>query len=218
MHLQLALVKGSRPQRFIVKRRETVVGRQKGCDLRIPVSEVSRRHCVLRIKAEVVTIEDLDSANGTFVNEERIRGTATVQSGDQIRLGPIVFVAEFLTAEAIPDDEIEEDVEIVDDGMPPVAQPLAEAKKDDTSEPIPVDASDALPPARTGDEPTLTPRKKPKSARLAPRPEEHQVPLPEAAAADKMMQGWQLPAGGDFGALLDGILEGEKDSKKEEPK
>src|SRR5205085_1795557 len=95
MHVQLALVEGSRSQRFIVRKRETVVGRQKGCGLRIPLPDVSRRHCILRIEGSVMTIEDLGSSNGTYLNKDRVLHKTVVRSGDKIQLGNLVFVAEY---------------------------------------------------------------------------------------------------------------------------
>jgi pSer/pThr/pTyr-binding forkhead associated (FHA) protein/tRNA A-37 threonylcarbamoyl transferase component Bud32 len=51
-------------------------------------SEISRRHArISRGAAGELTIEDLGSANGTFVNDERIRGPRTLRPGDVVRLG-----------------------------------------------------------------------------------------------------------------------------------
>src|ERR1041384_4110878 len=102
LDVQLALVKGSRPQRFPMRGSRAVIGRQRGCELRIPSSEVSRQHCMLRIKDGYVTVEDLDSVNGTFLNEDQITGVQVVRPGDQIRVGPVIFVAEYhLSQEAM---------------------------------------------------------------------------------------------------------------------
>src|ERR1051326_4538320 len=225
MHVQLALVRGSKRQRFIIRKSETIVGRQKGCDLRIPLSEISRRHCVLRLQDGTVTLEDLDSANGTYLNEDRVQGSVAVQSGDQIRLGPIVFVAEFKAqspndhadveriepAKSAVDEDIEEDGDGVDDGMPQSAQPIDEVKQEDVSQPIPVDSSESLP--ATDDETTRPP---PKKRRPAKKPEEQQ-PMPDPfGTAENVMKDWSMPADNDFGALLDGIVESEQERKAEE--
>ena len=61
-------------------------GRLKSCDVQLDDEAVSRRHCTVRANDDACAIEDLQSANGTFVNERRI-STATLQPGDSLRVG-----------------------------------------------------------------------------------------------------------------------------------
>jgi HD-GYP domain-containing protein (c-di-GMP phosphodiesterase class II) len=61
-------------------------GRLKSCDVQLDDEAVSRRHCTLRATDHVCAIEDLQSANGTFLNERRV-GTASLQPGDVLRVG-----------------------------------------------------------------------------------------------------------------------------------
>ncbi|MDQ3067633.1 MAG: MMPL family transporter, partial [Actinomycetota bacterium] len=49
--------------------------------------EISRRHAALRPVSGSVEIEDLDSLNGTWVNEERIGGSVRLSPGDAVRVG-----------------------------------------------------------------------------------------------------------------------------------
>jgi pSer/pThr/pTyr-binding forkhead associated (FHA) protein len=58
---------------------------------------VSRRHALIRYSAEGYTIEDLGSANGTWVNENRLppHKPWTLRSGDQIRIGHLVLFIYF---------------------------------------------------------------------------------------------------------------------------
>lgn len=64
-----------------------VVGRSAGCQLSLDDPLVSRRHAMLVVSNEVVTVEDLDSRNGVLVNGERISGKTEVQPGDKILIG-----------------------------------------------------------------------------------------------------------------------------------
>lgn len=73
----------------------TVVGRRRDCDLRILSAEVSRRHCLLRIEDGCVTVEDLDSINGTFVNGGPVVGKQALQPGDHLHIGPVEFIVEY---------------------------------------------------------------------------------------------------------------------------
>jgi class 3 adenylate cyclase len=60
-------------------------------DVVVDDPEISRRHAVIRAGAGFFEIEDLDSLNGTWVNGQRISGTARLEPGDIIRLGKTVL-------------------------------------------------------------------------------------------------------------------------------
>jgi len=64
-----------------------VVGRSAGCQLSLDDPLVSRRHALLVVSREGVTVEDLGSRNGVVVNGERIAGTRLVSPGDKILIG-----------------------------------------------------------------------------------------------------------------------------------
>jgi HD-GYP domain-containing protein (c-di-GMP phosphodiesterase class II) len=65
-------------------------GRLKTCDVQLDDESVSRRHCTLVARDDACVVTDLQSANGTFLNERRI-ATAPVAPGDQLRVGATVF-------------------------------------------------------------------------------------------------------------------------------
>ncbi|PJF41112.1 MAG: FHA domain-containing protein [Chloroflexi bacterium] len=60
---------------------------------------VSRRHALIKPSDGGYAIEDLDSTNGTWVNEQRIPHDTPqpLRSGDQIRLGHLIFFIQFAT-------------------------------------------------------------------------------------------------------------------------
>lgn len=68
----------------------TCVGRKNDCDIRIPVTEVSRRHAEFSIKNEKISVKDLGSSNGTFVNNKRVK-QSMLSAGDHVVIGPVVF-------------------------------------------------------------------------------------------------------------------------------
>ncbi len=63
------------------------IGREPECDLQVLDSEVSRRHAKITIRDGVARIDDLQSANGTYVNGERILTSYTFAPGDRIQIG-----------------------------------------------------------------------------------------------------------------------------------
>jgi hypothetical protein len=66
-------------------RSRTVIGR-KGADFALNDAEVSRHHCLLEVRDGFVNLKDLDSTNGTFFEEERVRA-AVLQHGAEFRVG-----------------------------------------------------------------------------------------------------------------------------------
>jgi hypothetical protein len=63
------------------------VGRNATCQLSLDDPLVSRRHALLTVSREAVTIEDLKSRNGVLVNGKRIDGVAGLRAGDKILIG-----------------------------------------------------------------------------------------------------------------------------------
>ena len=62
------------------------LGRLKGCEVVVDDEAASRRHCTITARDGVCVVADLQSANGTFVNEHRI-ATTELRKGDKIRIG-----------------------------------------------------------------------------------------------------------------------------------
>jgi predicted component of type VI protein secretion system len=118
---------------FSVTRDMTVIGRREDCDLRIPLGDVSRKHCRLVRDGDILKIEDLGSSNGTYLNAQRVQ-EALLSPGDSIQVGPVVFVLQL-------------DGEPADDELSPVSVPMeASASASDD------EASDVLMPTNLDDD------------------------------------------------------------------
>jgi pSer/pThr/pTyr-binding forkhead associated (FHA) protein len=52
--------------------------------------EISRHHCLLEVRDNYANLKDLDSTNGTFFEEERVRA-AMLQNGAEFRIGNSVI-------------------------------------------------------------------------------------------------------------------------------
>jgi class 3 adenylate cyclase len=71
-----------------------LIGRMDSCDIMIHDTAASRRHAEIFYDPlpELVTIKDLKSSNGTYVNRQKISGFIRLQSGDIIRIGQTLML------------------------------------------------------------------------------------------------------------------------------
>ncbi|MBC7259590.1 MAG: GGDEF domain-containing protein [Chloroflexi bacterium] len=74
----------------VLAQRETIIGRQPGVDLLVRDPRVSRQHCKIVLTNAGPKIVDLDSRNGTFVNDVQVKETY-LNDSDLIRVGDTVF-------------------------------------------------------------------------------------------------------------------------------
>jgi pSer/pThr/pTyr-binding forkhead associated (FHA) protein len=75
-----------------------LLGRGAGCDILLQDQQASRRHAEIRLSDTQISITDLGSMNGTFVNGARIQGTQVLRPGDVVRIGLSEFVLQEGTA------------------------------------------------------------------------------------------------------------------------
>ena len=68
------------------------IGRAPGADFVLDAPLVSRLHCRLTARPRALEIVDLDSTNGTFVNDARIE-MARMSPGDRLKVGRVELVA-----------------------------------------------------------------------------------------------------------------------------
>ena len=93
--LRLTLIPGGR---FVeINRPEAVLGRHSRADVRLPLPDVSRRHCRVFWRAGGWHVADLSSFNGTFVNDRPVE-TARLNPGDALRIGGFTFKVEYSPA------------------------------------------------------------------------------------------------------------------------
>ncbi len=69
---------------------EAVLGRHSDADIRVPLPDVSRRHCRFLFADGQWQVVDLNSLNGIFVNEKRVQ-RAVLRQRDTLRVGGFTF-------------------------------------------------------------------------------------------------------------------------------
>jgi len=72
----------------------TVLGRGSDCDIVLRAADISKRHCQITLQPGQASIEDLDSANGTYVNGEPIE-RCELRDGDRVSIAEHTFRVRF---------------------------------------------------------------------------------------------------------------------------
>lgn len=195
MNVRLVVEQGARRRVMNLRPPEALIGRAHGNTVRIPSAEVSRRHCRLMLEDGLVRIEDLESVNGTFLNGRKIRGTEYVRPGDQVDVGPVTFVVEYvLTPDALArlngNDDPEQMLEMLADGD------VVEGDEGLIAlEPLEDEGLALLEPVVEGEDlPMVSPM--------------DEMELSEIPEGEELVSGdfddgsWQLPVGNDFRDML----------------
>jgi len=79
----------SRPAHFEMS--EIILGRDPACSFVIANETVSARHSRLSYRQNQWWLEDLQSTNGTYLNEEPVSTLTVIVSGDEVRCGQAAF-------------------------------------------------------------------------------------------------------------------------------
>lgn len=88
----LELVRPGLPAvRYAIDGQRSVIGRNSDCDVPMEVAAVSRRHAAIVRERDDFFVEDLESRNGTFLNEERVEKRMPLRDGDQLMICGQIF-------------------------------------------------------------------------------------------------------------------------------
>jgi pSer/pThr/pTyr-binding forkhead associated (FHA) protein len=90
MEIKLVVVGGKQAGTEIpVAGPKFLIGRGPECRLRPQSHLISRKHCAILLGVGTVSIEDVGSTNGTFVNGEKVQQRRELKNGDHIKLGMV---------------------------------------------------------------------------------------------------------------------------------
>jgi predicted RNA-binding Zn-ribbon protein involved in translation (DUF1610 family) len=84
----------SKGEKHTLSKARVVLGR-KGADIPLSDPEISRHHCLLEVRETYINLKDMDSTNGTFFEEERVRA-AMLQDGTEFRVGGSLIRVNFV--------------------------------------------------------------------------------------------------------------------------
>lgn len=109
--------------------RDMLVGRHQDADILLQSADISRRHAALLLKGEQLWVQDLNSSNGTFINDTRVEQETALNDGDILQFASFVFsvLAIVPTLTELPEIEVEPVTATKhDSGMPTLAERAAE--------------------------------------------------------------------------------------------
>jgi serine phosphatase RsbU (regulator of sigma subunit) len=108
----LEVIEGLEPnRRYVVGRQGASIGRVAPADIVIADSEVSRTHCRLTLDGEAMTVTDLNSTNGTFIDGSRISEPTALPVGATLRVGRQLLKHAWLTQkEILQQDEFDREI------------------------------------------------------------------------------------------------------------
>ena len=103
MRVVLQVSNGKTNLKRVVIQSDTVIGRSTDCQLRVASSLVSRKHCQISVSDARVSVTDLGSANGTFLNGKPLPPNVPTElsSGSEVSIGPVQFLVQFQPPTAV---------------------------------------------------------------------------------------------------------------------
>jgi hypothetical protein len=116
--------------------RDMLVGRHQDADVLLQAAEISRRHAALLLKDQLLWVQDLNSSNGTFINDIRIEQEKQLHDGDIVQfasfkfsvLAPAKEILDLPEIEAEPVQTVALTQDLSDQGMPSLAERAAETE------------------------------------------------------------------------------------------
>jgi len=116
--------------------RDMLVGRHQDADVLLQAAEISRRHAALLLKDQLLWVQDLNSSNGTFINDIRIEQEKQLHDGDIVQFSSFKFSVLAPAKEILDLPEIEAEPvqtaaltqDLSDQGMPSLAERAAETE------------------------------------------------------------------------------------------
>src|SRR4051794_11541844 len=87
MELLFEIVEGPGAGRQIQLTGPIVLGRDASADVVLDDGQISRRHARVTPSNGGVVVEDLESTNGTFVNDDEVQAPVELRPGDQLLVG-----------------------------------------------------------------------------------------------------------------------------------
>ena len=101
MEIDIRVDHGTGREKHTISGDRILIGRNPDCTLVVNENSVSRQHAELVKEDGKVLLKDLGSANGTFLNEQKVVESVEVKRGDRVRVGTRLILIEKIVSEHI---------------------------------------------------------------------------------------------------------------------
>ena len=129
---------------------DMLVGRHQDADLVLQSAEISRRHALLLLKDQGLWVQDLNSSNGTFVNNHKIEHETLLKDSDIVQFASLKFS---VLAPAVQNNEKQSEVEVqpvIEKSAEPIAEKTAAQQMNEQGMPDLVERAVETPVSREG--------------------------------------------------------------------
>ena len=131
----------------VIVDRDMLVGRHQDADVVLQAADVSRRHAGLSLKDNALWVQDLNSSNGTFVNDVRIATETEVKNGDSLSFASVQYTAQVAVVEVVQPIVAEEVIiEPEKEAVPEVVVEPEIIKSEKVIEPAQIETQDVSEP------------------------------------------------------------------------
>jgi pSer/pThr/pTyr-binding forkhead associated (FHA) protein len=127
------------------------LGRSSDNDIKIEGDQVSRKHAVIELVDGALTITDLGSSNGTYVNEQAIAASTLLFNGDVIRFDKVHYAVDSPVERPIADAEEEASTDDAATMITPVEDDVTRISAAEVAAPAPEPAASPPTPAASPD-------------------------------------------------------------------
>jgi len=92
MNIRLEVLSGPFDGKIFTITKSSDIGRDPAAPLSLPLDRfLSRRHARILVAEPECFLEDLDSTNGTFIKDDRLKGRIILSNGDRFKVGQTVL-------------------------------------------------------------------------------------------------------------------------------
>ncbi|MBR4893674.1 MAG: Flp pilus assembly complex ATPase component TadA [Kiritimatiellae bacterium] len=127
--LELTTLEGGRREVRPLGEGAWMIGRGASCKIRFESPSVSERHAILTVRGDSVILEDLNSANGTYVNGELLERAVALDGSMVVQIGECMLRVSSDESSAEEDGSCEAEEEVFEDSHE--AAPQEDEAKDD---------------------------------------------------------------------------------------
>jgi pSer/pThr/pTyr-binding forkhead associated (FHA) protein len=97
-NIRISFKENPEQEAFVIKQTDVLLGRDPNCKVHIPDETISAQHARLYLIDQNWWIHDLNSTNGTFLNDDRIDQPCILTDNDILQVGNVKLIIRTITS------------------------------------------------------------------------------------------------------------------------